>query len=633
MSQSAPSVSSMTTTSTGARRGDSAAGPVQRTFDELGTPLADVTFVVVDLETTGGSPQGCHITEIGAVKVRGGEVLGELQTLVRPSTPIPAFITLLTGISNTMVADAPPIDSALPAFLEFAQGSVLVAHNAGFDVSFLKAAAAQTGHAWPVCAVLDTVRLARQLVHKDEAPDHKLASLARLFRSATTPDHRALHDARATVDVLHALIARVGNLGVHTLEELTSFSGRVSATTRRKRFLADQMPSAPGVYIFKDGQGRPLYVGTAIDLRRRTRTYFTASEGRRRMGEMVGLAESLTPIVCQTALEAQVRELRLIAEHKPRYNARSRHPEKVLWIKLTTDAFPRLSLVRQVLDDGATYAGPFRSRSAATEAMAAVHEVVPLRQCTARLRPDAGASACVLAELGRCGAPCTGQQSPSEYAEVAGRARMVLSGDGRPTVRALELRLAALAGAQRFEEAQVVRDRMLALVRAAARSQRLAPLAEAAEIVAAHRLETGGWEIISVRHGRLAGTTISPAGADPMPFIAAMCQAAEVVPRPTSPAPSAHPEETEVILRWLETPGTRLVDVHGCWTCPVGGAGAARLDLEVAARGWGDPEAAHRATPAGPLDRPEGAVDGLARPYDPPRAGRDSPRAVAMVGR
>ncbi len=632
MSQGAPSVSIMTTTSTGARRGSSTAGPVQRAFDELGTPLADVTFVVVDLETTGGSPQGCHITEIGAVKVRGGEVLGELQTLVRPSTPIPAFITLLTGISNTMVADAPPIDSALPVFLEFAQGSVLVAHNAGFDVSFLKAATTRTGQAWPGFAVLDTVRLARQLVHKDEAPDHKLASLARLFRSATTPDHRALHDARATVDVLHGLIARVGNLGVHTLEELTSFSSRVSATTRRKRFLADQMPSAPGVYIFKDGQGRPLYVGTATDLRRRTRTYFTASESRRRMGEMVGLAESITPIVCQTALEAQVRELRLIAEHKPRYNARSRHPEQVLWVKLTVEAFPRLSLVRQVLDDGATYAGPFRSRSAAAEAMAAVHEVVPLRQCTPRLRPDAGASACVLVELGRCGAPCTGQQSPTEYAEVAGRARMALAGDGRSTVRALERRLATLAGAQRFEEAQVVRDRMLALVRAAARSQRLAPLAEAAEIIAAQRRDTGGWEIISVRHGRLAGTTISPPGADPMPYIAAMRQAAEVVHRPTTPAPSAHPEETEVILRWLETPGTRLVDVLGCWTCPVGGAGAARLDLEAAARGWGDPEAAHRAAPARPLDRPEGAVDGLARRDDTTQTGRGTPRGVAILG-
>ena len=164
---------------------------VQGTLDELGTPLADVTFVVVDLETTGGSPAGAHITEIGAVKVRGGEVLGEFQTLVNPAEPIPAFISVLTGITDQMVADAPRIDSVLPAFLEFARDTVLVAHNAPFDMSFLKAAAALTAREWPRFTVVDTAHLARQLVTKDEARDRKLGTLARLFGAATTPDHRA----------------------------------------------------------------------------------------------------------------------------------------------------------------------------------------------------------------------------------------------------------------------------------------------------------------------------------------------------------------------------------------------------------------------------------------------------------
>src|SRR5690606_24028898 len=143
---------------------------------------------------TGGSPADCGITEIGAVKVRGGEVIGEFQTLVRPNTPIPAFITVLTGISNAMVADAPRITSALPAFLEFARGSVLVAHNAPFDVGFLRAACATTGTAWPAFQVLDTARLARRVLSRDEASDCKLSTLARLFRSSTTPNHRALAD-------------------------------------------------------------------------------------------------------------------------------------------------------------------------------------------------------------------------------------------------------------------------------------------------------------------------------------------------------------------------------------------------------------------------------------------------------
>src|SRR5919112_4055090 len=267
----------------------------QRTFDELGRPLRDITFCVVDLETTGGSADGgAMITEIGAVKVRGGEVLGEFQTLVNPHTQIPAFIAVLTGITNGMVADAPPIESALPAFLEFAAGAVLVAHNAPFDVGFLKHFNELQGRAWPGFEVVDTARLARRVITRDDAPNCKLSSLARVFRSATTPNHRALSDARATVDVLHGLMERLGGLRVHTLEELQTFSARVSTAQRRKRHLAEHLPHSPGVYLFRDESRRLLYIGTSRDLRARVRSYFTSSETRSRMGEMVGLATEVT---------------------------------------------------------------------------------------------------------------------------------------------------------------------------------------------------------------------------------------------------------------------------------------------------------------------------------------------------
>ena len=563
----------------------STAAPIQGTLDDLGTPLSEVTFVVLDLETTGGSPTECRITEIGAVKVRAGAVIGEFQSLVNPGEPIPAFISVLTGITDRMVAGSPRIESALPAFLEFIAGdgdgdAVLVAHNARFDIGFLKANCERLGLPWPGHQVLDTVHLARQLVPRDEAPNHKLASLAAVFGARITPDHRALHDAQATVDVLHGLIERVGNLGVHTLEELASYSGRVSTAQRRKKFLADRLPSAPGVYVFRDEQDKPLYIGTSVDIRRRVRGYFTASEQRSRMAEMVGLATSVTPIVCATTLEAQVRELRLIAEHKPRYNKRSRHPERATWIKLTVEVFPRLSIVREVRDDGATYAGPFGSRAIAEQAVEAVHEVLPLRQCTRKLSRKGSVKPCALAEMGRCGAPCAGRQSPQEYAEIAERAAQALSGDGRDVVQALADRLQDLSGSERFEDAARVRDRMLSLVRAAARAQRMAPLAASPELIAAAPAAAGGWEFTCVRFGRFAGATISPAGADPRSYIAALRSSAETVARPSTPLPAAHPEETDKILRWLDQPGVRVVDIDGEWTCPVGGAGAAQSRLE-----------------------------------------------------
>ncbi|HOA01821.1 MAG TPA: DEDD exonuclease domain-containing protein [Dermatophilaceae bacterium] len=561
---------------------------VQGTLDDLGTPLHAVTFVVVDLETTGGSANECAITEVGAVKVRGGEVLGEFQTLVNPGSPIPAFIQVLTGISDGMVAQAPRIDTVLPAFLEFARGSVLVAHNAGFDITFLKAAAEATGQSWPGFKVVDTVTLARQLVSKDEAPNRRLGSLAALFGADTTPDHRALHDARATVDVLHALLARVGNVGVQTLEELASYSSRVTTAQRRKRFLADDLPTAPGVYVFKDAKGRPLYVGTSRNIRVRARSYFTASEQRTRMAEMVSVAASIQPIVCQTTLEAQVRELRLIAEHKPRYNRRSTRPERALWVKLTAEPYPRLSIVREVRDDlasGARYAGPFGSRAAAEAAVAAVHDVLPLRQCTTRLSTKGTGSACVLAEMGRCGAPCEGRQSLSEYAVHVETAAALLVGDGRSMVDALCERMTVLAKAERFEDAGALRDRLGHLVRGLARAQRLAPLAASPELVAARRTDAGAWELVCVRHGRLAGTSLAPRGADPLVYVESLRATAEAVPPPAGPAPAAYPEETELVLRWLESPGVRIVSLDGEWTCPVGGAGAAKATFDDLRRG------------------------------------------------
>jgi len=552
----------------------------QGTLDELGTPLSDVTFVVVDLETTGGSPAGAHITEVGAVKIRGGEVVGEFQTLVNPAEPIPAFISVLTGITNQMVADSPRIGSVFPVFLEFAGDSVLVAHNAPFDISFLKAAAVITGHSWPPFHVVDTAHLARQLVSKDEAANRKLGTLARLFGAATTPDHRALHDARATVDVLHGLISRVGGLGVVTLEELSTFSSRVTSAQRRKRHLAEGLPSAPGVYMFKDSQGHVLYVGTSQDIRRRVRTYFTASEQRTRMAEMVGIAASVTPVVCETTLEAQVRELRLIAQHKPRYNRRSKNPERAPWVKLTVEPFPRLSIVRKVVADGARYFGPFSSRLTAESAIAAVHEVLPLRQCTKRLPASGRSDGCVLAEMGRCGGPCMGNESAQDYALVVEQAAQMIAGDSRGVVGALCQRMRGLSGEERYEDAGAVRDRMLHLVRAAARAQRISPLANSAEIVAARPALQGGWEIICVRFGRLAGTAVSPPGADPRPYVEALEASAENVEPVPGPAPSASAEETEKILRWLESAGVRLVAIDGQWSCPVHGAGAARAALD-----------------------------------------------------
>ena len=566
----------------------------QLAFDELGEPLRTTTFVVVDLETTGGAAGSDAITEVGAVKVRAGEVHGEFQTLVNPERGIDPYVSVLTGITDAMVAPAPTIGGVLPQFLEFARGTVLVAHNAPFDIGFLKAACARLGTPWPGFAVVDTAVLARRVLTRDEVPNCKLGTLAGFFRAGTTPDHRALHDARATVDVLHGLIERLGAVGVHSLPELRSFTAQVTDAQRRKRHLADGLPTGPGVYIFRDAQGQPLYVGTSRSLRARVRQYFVASETRSRMGEMIGLAERVDPIACAHPLEAQVRELRLIAAHKPRYNRRSKFPERSMWLKLTVEPFPRLSVVRERRPDGAAYLGPLRSRRQAEAVRDAIHDAVPLRQCSDRLSlRRVVRAACVLAGIGRCDAPCEGGTSPTRYAELVELVAAAWAGDVRPLVEPLEGKIARLSTEQRYEQAGMVRDRVSTVVRACARMQRLAAVQAVDELVAARPDGDGGWELSVIRRGRLTAAGHAERGVAPWPLVDVLRATADVVDDAHTPLA----EETECILRWLEEPGTRLVLASQPWAMPAYGAGRLRGYLQGGRDRGADPFADRRRLP------------------------------------
>lgn len=185
-------------------------------------PLARISFVVVDVETTGWQPEQSGITEIGAVRFGSARPDAEFSALVNPGEPIPEGITELTGITDAMVRQAPPIGAVLPGFLAFARGSVIVAHNAPFDIGFLTAACGGCRLAWPAFPVVDTAALARSVLDETEVADCKLATLAAFFESRTRPCHRALPDAKATAEVLQALLPRLASAGLQSLADISA---------------------------------------------------------------------------------------------------------------------------------------------------------------------------------------------------------------------------------------------------------------------------------------------------------------------------------------------------------------------------------------------------------------------------
>jgi DNA polymerase-3 subunit epsilon len=230
-------------------------------------------------------------------------------------------------------------------------------------------------------------------------------------------------------------------------------------------------------------------------------------------------------------------------------------------------------VVRRLADDGAAYLGPFSSRRTAELAAAGVYDALPLRQCGHTLSVRTPTPACALAELGKCPAPCEHKITPEAYAIAAADPfRTAVHGDPEPVVRALLVRIEALAGRQRYEEAAVLRSRLIALLRATVRMQRLAGLTKLSEIVAARRDTIGGWEISVVRHGRLAAAATSPPREHPRPTLEMVRLTAETVLPGPGPVPAASAEETERILSWLERPDTRLVETSGDWVSPVRGA-------------------------------------------------------------
>ncbi|MDH4112800.1 MAG: DEDD exonuclease domain-containing protein [Actinomycetota bacterium] len=532
------------------------AEPIQTTL-ELGVPLAEVTFCVVDLETTGGSAVDDAITEIGAVKYRGGERLGSFRALVDPRRPIPPYVAHLTGIDDRLVSGEPPIEQVLPAFLEFFRGSVFVAHNAGFDFGFLNAACDALDYPALPGPPLCTARLARRVVWPD-VPNVKLQTLASYFRTRATPTHRALDDAEACAEVLHGLLEFGGRLGIVTMGDLIEAVRARGRPNFGKIRLADALPHAPGVYLFRGRDGHVLYVGKANDLRGRVKSYFYGDE-RKKIVNLLDEVTSVEGIRCGGELEALVVEARLIRLHEPKYNRRGKTWRRGAYLALDPrEAWPRIKVVHAAKhDDGRLYLGPFGSSARARLAKEALEETVPIRRCTTSMGVSTRFAPCALADMGRCVAPCDGRVEPERYGELVRWLASSLSTSPGELLEALERRMAALADSERYEEAASVRDRLRALAEGLWRSRVDAWLVGAGTL----ELRTDRGHLLRFDRGSLTGTHIH-VGDEPF----------------TTPCTRERADELSVVRSWIAKHRPRVDRCDHAPSEPVdGGAALSRV--------------------------------------------------------
>ncbi len=414
------------------------------------TPLAEASWTVVDLETTGVGASA-RIVEIGAVRLEGSEQVARLSRLVDPGIPMPPRITQITGIRDRDLAGAGPLRPALSELLALAQGSIFVAHNASFDVGMLDRALMRLDGTRIGMRVLDTVGLARRLL-AGRLARFDLGSLAERFDVLVRPCHRALPDALATAEVLVALIGLAQERGAESAEDVMALALAPPRRARQQRHLAAGLPAGPGVYVMRDRLGQALYVGKAGDLRTRVRSYFGARRQPPRIEGALAALARIEHAPTGSELEAALFELDLIRRWRPPGNVRDKRPDRAVYLRLgLAEHAPVVGLREVVRDDGAVYAGPFPSRRRAAEAAEALRDGYRLRTCRPRVPADDGS--CLRGLAGRCLAPCHGGDDALAYARSARALAAWLSGEEAVLDAPLRERVARLVAQQRFEEA------------------------------------------------------------------------------------------------------------------------------------------------------------------------------------
>ena len=421
--------------------------------------LHEMEFLAVDTETNGRAGELCELTEVGCVLVGGGELHEEWSSLVRAERPLSRGIQRFTGITQAMVDDAPPPSEVLAHIGEQLRRRVLVAHNASFDRRVLKQAFERADVPWPDPPVLCTVAMGRRFAPL--ARQRKLALLAESLGIPVDETHRALPDALTCARIFCALFPKLCANAASLGDALRLLGPRrrpaarpIAKIPRERRPDLTQLPDDPGVYVFRNEAGRPLYVGKSVAVKSRARAHFCQP------GEWTGQAEVVDYIPTNSELGALVLENRLIKQWKPPGNRALKRTDRWAYLVCRLDIpYPVLEVASEPGAGRAVTIGPVRGRDACQELADQLTSLFGLRHCGRRLALREHPS--LYGQMGRCVSPCLGDLDPNAYRRRLDEALGLFDGpDGAERLLArFSQEMDRAAAEHRYERAAVLRDR------------------------------------------------------------------------------------------------------------------------------------------------------------------------------
>jgi DNA polymerase III subunit epsilon len=434
----------------------------------LDQPIAGAEFLVVDTETNGLGGDACELTEIGAVLVGGGELHDRWSSLVRTAIPLRRGIQRFTGITQAMIDSAPDAEHVLPRLERQLQGRIMVAHNAPFDRRVLRQAFARCGIEWPQPPVICTAALARNMLPLQR--ERRLGAVADALGIDVELAHRALPDAETCARVLCALFPRLCANATTIADALMLLKPRRARRPKTpRRYRADpaahlpkldfrELPKDPGVYLFRDVDGRPLYVGKSVSIRSRARAHFAPSTPHAAWAQHATMVDYRA--TC-SELGALVLENQLIKQLRPPGNTRlTRSDDRLVYIRCRLDIpFPILEVSSQPAAGHATTIGPLRGRRLAGELVEQLDSLFGLRHCGRRLQLREHPSA--YGQMGRCLSPCLGDLDPNLYRRRLDQAlRLFVHDDARLALIAyVEGQMREAAAKHHYERAAWLRRR------------------------------------------------------------------------------------------------------------------------------------------------------------------------------